>query len=413
METEQTKRKVAPEIDLGAYVASAHAINGVDRGVLGGMVREIGRCPGTLVLTGWSDYAKHLVNLFGVDGQVLAIADDEHAGKGWRFRDVPVLGVDEAVALAPDRFVCTDIENRVRDLGRVSTHPEYGNQEIHCFPSPYSNEGRRYRPWQHSKFYRQLRQPGGAGSPESMLNETGVQFLTECLRQTLNLGGDVLEVGTGQGGSAWPLALLLAEHSLEKRLLLLDFFEALPRHHSEAVMYSREIEEYFEFYPPTELHVGNTDQNPAPILEGTWCFIHYDAGFNAERLARCFGRLQQGGIMVLDNYGNIAANPGKFDAWFETQGCRISTVPDSGQGWIVKNTAVVGPQQDSGESLQQELLQEREQRQMANQRQQQANHRARNLQNQLEEMQSSRGWKVANSINVSLNKVRGALGRRT
>ena len=314
------------------------------------------------MLAGWSDYAKHLVNVFGVDGQVLAIADDEHAGKGWRFRDVPVLGVDEAVALAPDHFVCTDVENRVHHLGRISTHPEYANQQVHCFPSPYSNEGRFYDPWQHSAFYRNLRHPDGTAPPQSMLSETGVQFLVECLRQTLKLGGDVLEVGTGQGGSAWPLARLLADLGLTKRLVLLDFFEALPRKHSEAVMYSKEIREYFEFYPPTEVHVGNADQNPGPIVEGSWCFIHYDAGFNANRLARCFGRLQQGGIMVLDNYSNIAANPGKFDAWFEARGYQVSTVPNSGQGWVVKNPAAANGQRGRGGSSQEELLQEREQR---------------------------------------------------
>lgn len=41
-------------------------------------------------------------------------------------------------------------------------------------------------------------------------------------------------------------------------------------------------------------------------------------------------------MILLDNYGNVAANPKAFDRWFGIRGHRVSTVPHSGQGWVVK-----------------------------------------------------------------------------
>lgn len=207
---------------------------------------------------------------------------------------------------------------------------------MHCFPQPHSEEGRYYDPWRHSAFYRQLR-PGATSGSQSMLNEHKIQFLVECLKQTLHLGGDVLEVGVWQGGSAWPLARLLSDRGLKKRLVLLDFFETLPPDNPEGIMCLDEIREWFSFYPPAEIYSGNVDEHPEPMTDGTWCFVHYDAGFRSGRLAKCFERLQPGGIMILDNYGHIAANPGKFDAWFAKRDHEVSTTPQSEQGWVFKH----------------------------------------------------------------------------
>jgi SAM-dependent methyltransferase len=339
-------RPVAADVDLDAYLSSAqHPYFGVDPELLGAMVREVGTRPGTLVLAGWSQYAKHLVNLFAVEGGVLAIADDERAKKGWHFRSVPVVGTTEAIGMRPDRFVLTNVENRVCLLGAITTDAAYRGQEIHCFPSPYSSEGRYYFPWRHSAFYRALG-PSGPHRPPTLLEEGELQFLVETLKQTLHLPGDVLEVGAGQGGSAYALAKLLAETGSDKRLVMLDLFEALPRANPEAIMCQDEVRDWLSFYPQAEIVAGDVDERPEPITEGNWCFVHYDMGFRGNRLARLFGRLQPGGIVVLDNYGNIAANPGRFDAWFAERGHRVSTVPTSSQGWVVKHRpprSVVAP----------------------------------------------------------------------
>lgn len=308
-------------------------MGGLRLDLLAEMVRGIEARDGRLALVGWTDYAKHLTNVFGE--RILTIADEAAAKKGWRFRGVPATPLEESVSKGPTFFVLCDPQSRVEDLGEVTAQPSYAGQEVLAFPSPHSNEGRFYSPWEHSSFYRALSEAQGREIP-SMLDRGRTHFLLECLRQVLGVPGDVLEVGAGQGGSGWAMARLLAEEGSDKRLVLLDLFEQLPRTLGEGIMHEGEIRERLSFYPRAELHAGNVDRNPAPILDGEWCFVHYDAGFMERRLANSFARLRPGGIIVLDNYGNVAANPKAFDRWFATTGHRVSTVPHSGQGWVVK-----------------------------------------------------------------------------
>ena len=316
-----------------AYLASVRPMGGLRPDLLAEMVQGVEARGGGVVLVRWTDYAKHLTNVFGE--RILAIADETAAKKGWRFRDVPATTLEESFSKGPAFFVLCDPEGRVEDMGEVTAQPSYKREEVLVFPSPHSNEGRFYDPWENSSFYRALSEAQGNELP-SMLNRGRTHFLLECLRQAVDVPGDVLEVGAGQGGSGWAMARLLAEEGSDKRLVLLDFFEQLPRTSGEGIMHEGEIREVLSFYPGVELHAGNVDRNPAPILDGEWCFVHYDAGFRARRLAHSFSRLRPGGIIVLDNYGNVAANPRAFDRWFGTRGHRVSTVPHSGQGWVVK-----------------------------------------------------------------------------
>jgi hypothetical protein len=313
-------------------------MNGVERPLLEAMFNELLPTSGTIVLCGWSDYAKHLVNLFGDRGEVLMIGDDAPHRIGWTFRGVPVVPLDEAVTARPDHFVCSRPEDRVSFLSEITGHPAYEQQRIHLFPSPASNEGRFYEPWKHSELYRRIERGGLSDDrPGTMLSLPKLQLLLEMAKQTLHLSGDVLELGAWQGGSAWALGQLLMRRSPGKRLVLLDFFEEMPRTNPEGVMCLDEIRHWFSFYPGTEIHSGNVDSRPEPIVAHQWSFIHYDAGFSAQRLGRCFDQLQIGGIIVLDNYGHVAANPGQFDRWFEERGHVVSSPPDSEQGWILKH----------------------------------------------------------------------------
>ncbi len=321
------------------YLATARRLHGVDRDLLAQMVVAVGRLEGSLVLCGWSDYAKHLVNFFGEGGGVLAIADEAPHRYGWTFRGVPVMPLADAVARHPDHFICTHIDDRVHYLSEVTAHADYANQPVHCFPSPAAANGRFVEPVKHSRFYRALHDGSARDQPDTMLTPARLQLMLETARQTLHLSGDVLELGAWQGGSAWALARLLVEARARKRLVLLDFFEQLPRHNPEGIMCLDEIRHWLSFYPSTEIHAGDVDRHPDPIASRQWCFIHYDAGFEPRRLAACFDQLQIGGIIVLDNYGHIAHNPGRFDHWFASRGHSVSLLPGTEQGWVLKHAS--------------------------------------------------------------------------
>jgi hypothetical protein len=335
---QQLSSSVPEGMHLKRYVSTARRQNGVDREMLETMVQAVGALRGSLVLCGWSDYAKHLINIFGAHGAVLCVADDVPFRAGWSFRGVPVLPLDQAVTQRPDHFVCSRIEDRVQFLGAVTGHREYLDQPMHLFPAANTAEGQFYEPWKQSAFYRGLRRERIRGEhPGSMLSADKLQLLLELAKQTLHLDGGVLEVGAWQGGSGWPLAELIRSRGVSKRLLLLDFFEQLPRTNSEGVMCEDEIRYWFSAYERAEIHAGNVDEAPELMDSGDWCFVHYDAGFAAERLERCFGSLLAGGIMVLDNYGHISGNPARYDRWFEARGHVVSSPPRSEQGWVLKH----------------------------------------------------------------------------
>lgn len=321
------------------YVNAVPAYHGFGKNLLKQMVDEVQMAmnhSSKIVLLGFNDYAKHLINLFGESNQILAVVESDHQKHGWTFRSIPVIALDEAMQLQPDIFVCTAIEERHEFLGRVTAHSDYRHQRISYFPRPTTMEESVYQPWSHSSFYRRLRQLK-AQAPISMMNEQKILFLLELLEQTLYLSGDVLEVGVWQGGSAWFMAHLLLHEALPKKLVLVDFFETLPRANSESVMCLDEIKSSFAFYPYTLIHQGNVDMHPEFVNMRQYCFIHYDLGFDAARLQLCFDCLQPGGILLLDNYGLITANPCLFEHWFAQRGHRIAAAPHSEQGWVIKH----------------------------------------------------------------------------
>ena len=340
-----------PDIDVVRYINTARELHGVDRAHLRELITRITGKPTPMVLLGYSDYAKHVVNVFGADGDVVAIADDDEAKHGWHFRSVPVVDLETAMTLRPAHFVVTAPLDRVRWLGWVTAHPSYEHVPVSYFPTGGSGESgdeRFYDPWRHSPFYRGDSDAVGADDRLSMMGRQKILFLVETLNQTLHLHGDVLELGVWQGGSARWLARALEAHGLDKRLVLVDFFETLPRTNSEAIMCLDEVRHVFSFYPHTSIHQGDVDERPKPLRSATWCFVHYDAGFNARRLGRCFGRLEVGGVMVLDNYGHVAANPGRFDAWFAERGHAVAKVPHSEQGWVLKHAVATGDDEPDG-----------------------------------------------------------------
>ncbi len=232
-----------------AYLASVRPIGGLRPDLLAEMGRGVEARDGRVALVGWTDYAKHLTNVFGE--RILAIADEAAARKGWRFRGVPATTLEESVSKGPAFFVLCDPEGRVEDLGEVTAQPSYAGQEVLVFPSPHSNEGRFYDPWENSSFYRAISQALGSELP-SMLDRGRTQFLLECLRQALGVPGDVLDVGAGQGGSGWAMARLLADEGSDKRLVLLDFFEQMPRTLGEGIMHEGEVPSH----EPGEIEAG-------------------------------------------------------------------------------------------------------------------------------------------------------------
>jgi len=330
--------EVAPDLDLDEYARRARREGSVDRESLHELLHGLVGVPGPIVLLGYSDDAKHVVNVFGADGAVVAIGDLDGRRAGWTFRGVPVVSVSDAVACAPATFVVTNRRDIVMLTAAVESAPGFSKQRILSFPMPVPGEQYDYYDvWEHSRFYRDLAADHEQTLGLSMLDTSKVQFLVEAARQTLSLPGDWLEVGVWQGGSAFALAELLRTQRSTKRLVLMDLFEEAPRTNPGGIMALSEIEARFASYLGTVFVSGDVRDHTDEIKAGTWSFIHYDAGFKASVLGQCLRRLTNGGVMVLDNYGNLEANPARFDAFFEQRGHQVSRAPTLSQGFVIKH----------------------------------------------------------------------------
>jgi len=314
------------------YLNKVRVANGIELGKLKEMIDEMNKlkADSKIILYGFNDYTKHLINLFGESREIIAIVDNDEKKIGWSYRSTPVVSFEEAMEKNRNRWVCTAIDERFEILGKITNHKSYKNEEISYFPKRGT-----YNPWEHSSFYKKLREEKHK-APGSMMKEDKILFLLELLKQSLYIDGDVLEAGVWQGGSAWFIAKILEKEAPEKKLVLVDFFEAMSRNNPEGVMCLDEMKGTFEFYKKTIIHQGNVDENPE-FLKGKFCFIHYDMGFNEKRLSICYESLCVGGIMLFDNYGHIAGKPYKFDQWFKDRGHQVAMAPHSEQGWLIKH----------------------------------------------------------------------------
>jgi len=315
-------RKIRPvsEISEADFIALAGRIQGL---------------AGPVVLVGFNDATKHLINLFLEEKRVAAVMEMDESKHGWSFRGVPVVSLDEGVTLEPTAFlIMREPDNFVSSL-RIADHADYRNQPI--FPRPQPDPSCAYviEPFRHVPFYREVM--ALPDRPSSMLPREKLLFLIECFRQALPVGGDVMELGVFQGGSAWFLGRFLERAAPDRELWLFDLFEQMPHTEVDGVMCLDEVRSRMGFYPRLSLQGGDFSGKLGLLRPEQFCFIHYDLGFNAEWLEACHTALAPGGIMVLDNFGLMGPQcPAKFTQWLERKGVAVSYAPSREQGWFIK-----------------------------------------------------------------------------
>jgi O-methyltransferase len=323
------------DAQIRQYVEQAHRDKYADGSILGSLAEKCRQRPEGIVLLGMTSIAKHLVNLFGGHGRVLAIADDSPKKQGWSYRGVPVMPLDEAMRLPVKQFACAAIEGRFELVGRVLVHPAYANQPIAYAPDDPASTHRD--PWKHDTFYRGLSQALSTG-PATRIGRQTLLFLVEALRSSLHLPGDVLELGVLQGGSAFGLAhALLDAGRTDKELVLLDLFEEQPADCPVWTMCLDEVKSHLAIYPRATIRQGNIDDHPEWIVNGRYCFVHYDFDFNVQWLDWIWPTIVPGGMLVLDNYGHVPGLSALFDAWFAARGHRVAVSGHNVQGWVIKH----------------------------------------------------------------------------
>ena len=299
-----------------------------------------------IVLFGFTEYAKHAINVFDETGQILAIADNDPKKHGWTYKSISVVSLNQAFELGPKHFFCCSISARFEIAGQLLNHPKYSGQSLHFFPDPNQNIGARiYKDLEHSNYYRKL-QEDRKKAPPSMCDPQRQVLLIELLKLTMHLPDDVMEVGVWMGGSAWTLAHFLAHKGSAKSLILVDTFEKPPpvgimmdvmfNSNLAKTVCLDEVKSYFSLYPNTRFFDCDANEEFGYLEGRTFCFIHLDAVFQEGILSHCFEKLAPGGILLLDNYKELVDGPRRFDAWFAKRGHEVVSIPWSGQGFVIK-----------------------------------------------------------------------------
>lgn len=297
-----------------SYIAKARPI-GLDKDTL----RELASLVLTsdkIVLLGFNDYAKHLINMF--PGRILMVIDEKY--DGIQFRGIQVQKAsglpdcDQLVVCAYEKlftYKCHYYADAAKRKIKFSVASKYGTERtkvldfLHLDPLYQSIWAER------------------SNSPSSMMSDAGMFFLLELLRNTLSLPGSVAEVGAWQGGSAWHIAKVLKACAPEKDFHVFDIGEKHAADNPQGIVSEEQMVRDLAFYPNVTCHFGPAISALKSLEPKDLCFCFIDFGFNNSVMETCYDMVVPGGILLLDNYGHVGGHPDQFDAFFEARGTRV------------------------------------------------------------------------------------------
>jgi len=285
-------------------------------------------------LLGFSDYTKHIINNFG--DSITAVFDIDPRFVGFEFRGQRVQHIaDLHTAGEADEFLVCVFDHLI-DYTEAVQRTGLAHKPI-LWPEDFDGkQGHRYHFREQSPLYRYEDRPDRLGEPATMMPRETITFLTEMLRASLRVNGDVAEVGVWQGGSAWNMAKMMQLLGDSRALHLFDFYDDHSRSNAEAIMCLDEIRARFSFYPEAHFYRGFAEQHMDKLADRTFSFVHIDLGFIPGVMDFFWSRLNDGGFMALDNYGHVRSWPTEFDRFFEERGHTTIRIPFSYQAFIVK-----------------------------------------------------------------------------
>ncbi len=159
--------------------------------------------------------------------------------------------------------------------------------------------------------------------------------LMDCVRTSAAMEGDILEIGTGEGGSTYFMASVIQSLGIKKKIISVDGFESqdyIPHLNYETV--SRHL----ACFPFVQLVKGYAPQILYGMQIERICFAFIDFYAFPDIAAYVYDRVPRGGIILIDNYNHgCFHNHGKpiADSFFADKKEKIIRVGGT-QGLIVK-----------------------------------------------------------------------------
>jgi predicted O-methyltransferase YrrM len=159
--------------------------------------------------------------------------------------------------------------------------------------------------------------------------------LIDCIKTTGNLEGDILELGTGYGGSTYFIADTVQKNRLGKKIYSIDRFKNtnyLPELSFETV------KKHLEVFPDIEIICGDFKEQLKALGLTKLCFCFIDAYATPRILEDIFPKIVPSGILLIDNYTHgCELNWGKpmADVFFEDKAESVIRVGNT-QGMVIK-----------------------------------------------------------------------------
>ena len=169
-----------------------------------------------------------------------------------------------------------------------------------------------FSPWRGLPHFRQLYQEI---SSHTLISELAAWTLYSLARQAAHVGGDFLEAGVYQGGTALMLRKILVEANEDKDLHLFDTFAGMPDTrpdrdlHKAGDFSNTSVAAVSMLIGPSErvhFHPGIIPDTFSGVKLERIAFAHVDVDIHDAVYECCnfiYPRLTAGGIMVFDDYG--------------------------------------------------------------------------------------------------------------
>jgi hypothetical protein len=147
-----------------------------------------------------------------------------------------------------------------------------------------------------------------------MITEENADTIKECVLETLNLDGDIAEVGVSIGDSAE----VICQNKKRKKFHLFDTFEGHPdtigvydigqtvgRHRAEI----KDVKKRLRKYSNLKFYKGVFPETAKPIEKRKFCFVNLDTDLQKgtyDGLEFFFPRMVKGGIILIHDIQGIA-----------------------------------------------------------------------------------------------------------
>lgn len=125
--------------------------------------------------------------------------------------------------------------------------------------------------------------------------------LMDCIRTSAEIDGDIVEVGTGEGGSTYYMASIIESHGIQKKIYSADGFD--PQEYIPSLSYeivSKNLAR-FPFVTLLKGHAPGILQNTA-IGRIAFAFIDFYAF--PDIMDFIYSRVPTGGMILIDNYNH-------------------------------------------------------------------------------------------------------------